>query len=92
MAIRAQVELSFIQSTRNDDTRSLKSALQRAELYEFILRLRRNWVDRAYSPKDKVSQHLQEFIDIYITPYYKKSIILRVKGKHSLLELPETCV
>jgi hypothetical protein len=56
--IRSQVELAFIQATRCDDTKGIRSAMQRSELYEFILRLAANWVERVYSQKEKVSPHL----------------------------------
>jgi len=36
---KEQLELSFIQATRFDDTIGLKSAMQRQELIEFILRI-----------------------------------------------------
>lgn len=36
---RGFAEISFIKATRRDDTKGLESALQRSELYEFILRM-----------------------------------------------------
>jgi len=55
---RMNVELAFIRATRSDSTMGLKSALQRRELFEFVLRMASQWVQRLWSEKEKLSDHL----------------------------------
>ena len=62
------IELSFIKATRFDDTIGLRSAMQRQELIEFLLRLAKSWVNQVYSSKVNLCDHLQEFIDIFLKP------------------------
>ncbi len=73
---RGVVELAFIGATRRDETHGLKSAMQRSELFEFILRIATVWVERVYSPEEKVSPYLQVYIILYIKPFYNGSIII----------------
>ena len=69
---RAELELSFIASTRFDDTKGLKSAMQRMELIEFILRVGKNWIKKVY-PKAQPSEHLSEFLNVFLTPTHDES-------------------
>ena len=69
---RAELELCFIASTRFDDTKGLKSAMQRMELIEFLLRVAKNWIKKVY-PKAKTSDHLSEFLTVFIKPTHDES-------------------
>jgi hypothetical protein len=70
------VELSFISTTRNDKQTGLKATLQRKELMELILRLAQNWVKQQYSSKERVADHIPEFIDLFLMPTYNTSPIV----------------
>jgi len=54
----------------------LKSALQRRELFEFVLRMASQWVARVSSEKEKLSDHLQKFLNRFIRPVYDTSVIV----------------
>ena len=69
-------ENCFIRATRNDATHGLGSAIQRCELYEMIIRLCRQWVMTVWTVKEPVSDHLHEFINIYLVPFYSNSPIV----------------
>jgi len=70
---RAMAEICFIRATRNDTTVGLTSALQRCELYEMIIRLAMQWIKTVWSFKESISDHLLEFINIYLVPFYQDS-------------------
>ena len=72
---REEAELAFMSATRNQESDRLNGAMQRCELYEFILRLAHSWVARVYSENEKLAPHLEEFIKIFVKPYYENSII-----------------
>ena len=80
------IELSFIKATRFDDTIGLRSAMQRQELIEFLLRLAKSWVNQVYSSKVNLCDHLQEFIDTYMKPISDK---VDIAGPRKLIHSSE---
>lgn len=56
--IRAILENQFIRATRFDETPSLQSAMQRMELYDFLLRIGQQWSYQVYTAKDMLCEHL----------------------------------
>jgi len=50
--------------------------MQRCELFEFLLRVVQQWASKVYPPKEKISNHIQRFFDLYLKPFYDQSLIL----------------
>lgn len=69
--MRSKLELCFISATSEDETLGLRSAMQRSELLNFLVRLAKTMVYQNYSTKDPVSQHLPEFFELYVMPVVK---------------------
>ena len=38
------------------------------EIYEYILRMAKSWVQQKYSAREPVSKHLERYFDLYIRP------------------------
>ena len=72
---RAESELCFIGATRTDETMGLKSALQRAELFDFLLRLARHFVKANFDSKERISSRIGLFIRAYIRKITSDSVI-----------------
>jgi len=77
---QAMAELCFIRATRNDETKGLKSAIQRCELFEMIIRLAMQWIKTVWSARALISDHLREFVNIYLVPYYQGSILINERA------------
>jgi len=58
---RSKIELSYMGATRTDGGKGLAGTLCRGEFFELILRL-----VAQRSPKQLVSEHFGEFMQIYI--------------------------
>ena len=87
---QGQVELQFISATKFDATKGLKSALQRWELIEFIMRIARAWTTQNHYSRTFCSEHLNRFFEIYIDPISNNSQILKIrKIIHSSARLNE---
>jgi len=63
---KAQIELSFIRTTRKQSARGLSGTLSRQELFEMVIRMGIQWVKEAYGQKARVCDYLDEFLNIYI--------------------------
>ena len=74
---RSKAEVAFIAATKGDETIGLKSALQRRELIEFIIRVAQTWMQAAYGSAKQTSKYLGEFINTFIKPYYDDSLIIK---------------
>ena len=72
---RSQTELCFTRAAKSDAPRPGPS-LNRAGLYEFILRLGYAWTSAVYSPKEKLGGRLREFISVFIRPFYDDSALV----------------
>ncbi len=55
---RAKVEIHFIGATRNDPTGGLRSAIQRCELMEMIVRMAQGYIINKYGGNARISKHL----------------------------------
>lgn len=88
---RSQVELCFIGATRNDDTKGLKSAMQRSELLDFLLRTSQQFVSNNHGGKEPASNHLEFFMDQFVIKATIRSNIERhrriIRHSRSLNEL-----
>lgn len=75
--LRSKVEIAFISATAGDNTRGLKSSMQRSELLDFLTRLAKTMVYHLYSvsTKDPISVHLPEFFATYIDPIVEPSTL-----------------
>lgn len=89
--IRSKVELCFISATSGDDTHGLRSAMQRCELLDFLVRFAKTMVYQYYGPKAQIATHLPEFFRTYIHPVIKDSTLLphrkQIRGSRRLNEL-----
>lgn len=74
---RSQVELCFIGATRTDDTKGLKSAMQRSELLDFLLRLAIQFLKANFETREPLSHHLQFFFNSYVRRITEESPIER---------------
>ncbi len=67
---KGQIENNFIRATRGDAGVGLKGQLCRGEFMETLLRCAQNWVQMKH-PTCYVSDFIDDFFDLAITPYYK---------------------
>ena len=63
---RAYIELCFIRATRGDEGKGLQGTLSRGELFEILLRM--IWAPHDTKKNYDISQHLPDFINMFIGP------------------------
>lgn len=71
---RAHMELAFIRATRGDDAYGIQGTLCRGEFLETLLRLCQIRHQRC-----RLSDHLEDFLFIYIQGQYERSQILPIR-------------
>ena len=69
---RAKIELAFIRATRDDAGTGLNGTLCRAEFFELLMRL-----CSTKFPKQNITGHFQEFLEVHIKPINDLSTVLR---------------
>lgn len=71
---RAMMELCFIATKRSASNKET-STIKRRELMEMILRMCTSWMNqyKGHGKGHKISDNLDEFFRIYISPYYEES-------------------
>jgi hypothetical protein len=81
---KAQIQLCFMQGTKNDRARGLNGGMCRAEFFDAILRVAHSWaIDREkasdpdFSRKQlMLSGHLPDFLEVFLVPQFNESRIV----------------